>query len=127
MVLTFLTSLELFGFYIGIIVSYSVKIGILWTYYACYWNDFLRPGFDSSNPSESSPLVSTPSSSASPQPLIDEGDKDHKSPSPHDIARHGSQVELSSYNDFSSSKAERNELTSVKAKGTDEPATKPKK
>ena len=143
MLLTFLTPLELLGFYIGIITSHLVKLAILWTYYACYWNDFPRPDFDSSNPSESSPLVSIPSpSSLSPIPLIDEADSkslsDLKSPLSENISRRSSENNFAIFKEsFRNSeengaaakpKAGIHELTAVKAKAPDdEPGTKPKK
>ena len=55
MLLTFLTSLGLYGFYIGLIATYAVALAILCIYYACKWNDLIRPEFDSA--SESTPLV----------------------------------------------------------------------
>lgn len=61
MVLTFGTSLRLYGFYIGLTVSYILKLCIIWTYYICFWNDILAPIDGSTNEtastSESSPFL----------------------------------------------------------------------
>lgn len=117
----------------------------LWTYYACYWNDFV-PDFDSSNKSETSPLVSKSSpTSRSPQPLIDEADSkslgDRKSSTHDDLSGRSSDAELANINESprasqktqkdatdAKPKAGRDELTTVKLLATEkEPATKPKK
>lgn len=60
LILTFQTPLRLFGFYIGIVVSYLLKCGIIWLYYACSWNDILSIISESSRvipASESSPFL----------------------------------------------------------------------
>ena len=62
--LTFLTSLKLYGFYIGLISSYAVALVIIWTYYACNWSDLIRSDSESNSAAksgESSPLLSSKS------------------------------------------------------------------
>ena len=56
MILTFGTSLRLYGFYIGLVVSYSLKIVIIWTYYACSWNEIMATISDSNSKESTSEL-----------------------------------------------------------------------
>ena len=88
MLLLFLTSLELYGFYIGLIASDLVALAILWTYYACNWSNLIQPDFDGSDASstESSPLVSK-SSSPLPMQRTSTHSDDKKSDSPHATVR----------------------------------------
>ena len=86
MLLMFRTSLELYGFYIGLIASDLVALAILWTYYACNWNDLIRSECDDADAgTESSPLVSK---SSSPLPLQRRRTHSHgaDSDSPHATA-----------------------------------------
>ena len=86
MLLMFLTSLGLYGFYIGLIATYAVALAILWTYYAYNWSDLIRPDFQSNAATELSPLVSSKSSpfeTERTQSLVDGGDSN----SPHAIVK----------------------------------------